>query len=151
MFKIKKESNAIKEEILFQKKNKRKIIKYLTEGFLLNPKAKYTKEKILLELKIKNSTFIEEYFKYLLNKKYIRFNKNYFSITFAGYEYLEKEEDKSKSYENNLISISISMIAMIISAIGTFIENNNFKAILIIALVFIMDKFSKNILDKKYY
>lgn len=151
MFKIKKESNAIKEEILFQKKNKRKIIKYLTEGFLLNPKAKYTKEKILLELKIKNSVFIEEYFKYLLNKKYIRFNKKYFFITFAGYEYLEKEEDKSKSYENNLISISISMTAMIISAIGNFIENNIFKAILIITFVFIMDKFSKDILGKKYY
>ena len=151
MAKNKKKVDTIKEEVLIQKENKRKIISVLIQKFLLNPKNKYTKEEILLELKIKDSLFVSEYFKYLKNKKYIKFIKNKFYITLDGYEYLEKEEDKIKSYENNLVSISISMVALLVSGIGSFIKSGFIKAIIILVFFFIMDKFSKDILDKKYY
>ena len=151
MFKKKKKVDTLKEEILIQKENKRKIISHLTENFLLNPKAKYIKEDVLLKLKIKDSLYTEEYFEYLKNKKYIKFNKNVFYITFDGYEYLEKEEDKIKSYGNNLVSINISMMALLISTIVLFIKNRFIKAIFILAFFFKMDRFSKDILNKKYY
>lgn len=145
----------MKNNIIKEKKKFKEFIEYLIDLYYLNPKNEFNIEKIKKQLKIDKCLILEEFIIYLKKEKYIKFKKNNFIITYSGFNYLENVQNLNKQYGNNLISIVISMSALLMSSFSLIWSDSAISKIIlsIVLIIFIiyMFKIINDILEKKYY
>jgi len=84
-------------------------------------------------------------------EKYKLFDKENFTITFIGFQYLESLQNINKETENNITSIIMATIALIATIVCGLYDNVIIKSITSILLIAILWKSTTKILKKEYY
>lgn len=147
-------SNKKNDVIISKKKDFRKFIEYLVDSYYLCPNQELNLLEIKQELNINRSPVIDNFMKYLKKNKYIKyklFDRENFTITFIGFQYLESLQNINKETENNITSIIMATIALIATIVCGLYDNVIIKSITSILLIAILWKSTTKILKKEYY